>query len=88
MTEIAINRCPRGHLLSEDGCIEYAERKGAMPEDLDRSCPVLVAMLKEDLTKRKWAGSCSHVEIVSIPDGMPWKLMNRGNFEWVASGGE
>ena len=88
MIEIVINQCPSGHLLSEAGCIEYAERKGFMPDELDRSCPVLVAMLKEDLDKRVLADPCSHIAIIEIPDGHPWKVNNRGNYEWVMSGGQ
>jgi hypothetical protein len=86
MIEIVLNRCPRGTLMSEAGCIEYAERKGSMPETLDRSDPILVQMMKEDEGKRIWAGECSHVRIVEIPRKMKWTLMNERGLEWVAAG--
>lgn len=89
MTAIAINQCSRGTLLSEAGKAEFLRRKELAEFDwatLDRADPVLVGMLREDLFKRKWAGSCSHIAIVAIPDGIEWKLMSRGNYEWVAAG--
>jgi hypothetical protein len=82
MIEIVINRCVRGTLLSEAGCIEYAERKGVMPEALDRTDPLLIGLLKEN--PGKFGGRCSHVGYVTVPDGFAWKLMNKGNFEWIA----
>lgn len=90
MTEIVINRCFRGALFSEAGLAEYARRKGlsASPDSasIDRSDPILVAMMKEDMGKRIWAGPCSKARIVTIPDGLPWRVVSKANFEWVAGG--
>jgi hypothetical protein len=85
MTEIVINRCVRGALMSEAGCIEYAERKGNMPETLDRTDPVLISLLREN--PADYGGHCAHLHYVTVPDGMAWRLMAKGNREWVAAGG-
>lgn len=89
MTEIVINRCASGTLFSDAGKAEYLKRKalGALPDPLDHADPVLVTMMKEDRGKRVWAGECSHVEIIAIPDDMAWKIERQGNFEWVAADG-
>lgn len=90
MTEIVINRCPRGTLLSEAGEAEYLKRKGVTGgtldmSKLDRADTVLVALLKEDIGKRVWGGKCSDNEFVTVPDGFKWKLMTDGGGEWIAA---
>lgn len=91
MTEIVINRCKRGTLLSDAGKAEYMRRKSltAAPDwkTLDRSDPDLVAMIKEDEGKRVWGGECSRNAIITVPDGFPWKVESAGNWEWVTSRG-
>jgi hypothetical protein len=89
MIEIVINRCPSGTVFSEAGLIEYARRKGLDavpdPETVPRNDPDLVAMMKEDAGIRVWGGECSHVEIITVPDDFPWKIVRDGNHEWVAA---
>ena len=82
MTKIVLNQCPNGALLSPAGVEELKKRGGTTKRD----DPVLVALMEEDEHKRVWAGACSHVSIVEMPDGMPWHLMDEGKFEWLAAG--
>lgn len=88
MIEVVTNRCPRGTLLSEAGLKEFAKRKEleASPDiaAIDRTDPVLLAMMKEKNGPEKFGGHCSHIAIIELPDGFQWKLMSKGNFEWIA----
>jgi hypothetical protein len=87
MTEIVINRCSRGTLLSDAGRAEYLSRKSleALPDPLDRTDPVLISLLREN--PADYGGHCAHLHYVTVPDGMGWRLMNKGNVEWIAAGG-
>ncbi len=91
MTEIVINRCPRGTLLSDAGKAEYLKRKEISGDfdwaALDRADPVLVAMMKEDAGTRAWGGECSQVRFVTIPDGLAWRINRNRGLEWVDAGG-
>lgn len=87
MTEIVLQRCPGGTLLSEAGMAEYIRRSGNAAASLDtipRDDPNLIAMMKEDAPA--YQGYCAHINIVSVPDGFKWKVCReaRTNFEWVA----
>lgn len=88
MTEIAVNRCPRGTLLSDAGKAEYLKRKSLTEFDwtkLDRSDPILIAMMKEDMGKRIWGGECSDVKIITVPDDVTWTINSTRGREWVAA---
>lgn len=91
MTKIVLNQCPKGPLLSEAGWEEYRRRTGyeeLTPIKIARDDPVLVAMMEEDRGKRIWAGACSHVSVVEMPDGIGWRLMDEGKFEWISAVGD
>lgn len=86
MQQIVINQCRRGTLLSDAGKAEYLKRSGTLTADwtaLDRSDPILVALMKEN--PGAFGGRCAHISIVALPDGFKWKLMSKGNFEWIAA---
>lgn len=88
MTEIVINRCRKGTMFSEAGLAEYADRKGVAresvsAESIPRDDPVLAQMMRDDL--KLYSGHCAHIQIVTVADDFKWKIMRRGNFEWVAA---
>ncbi len=91
MTEIAINRCLRGTLLSDAGKAEYLKRKKITGDfdwtTLDRTDRVLIKMMREDMGKRVWGGECSKVSIVTVPNGMKWILQSQRGREWIAAEG-
>lgn len=88
MTEIVLNRCPLGYFLSKAGREEYLRRKfGDNPPEywnsdtLDRSDPILVAMMYEDV--KLYAGHCAHINIVTVPDDLKWRIDTWNNVDWV-----
>lgn len=84
MIQIVINRCPQGSLLSDAGKAELAKRHGGtMPDPVDRTDPLLVAMMQENAVL--YGGKCAQIHIVEVPDGFAWKLKTKGNVEWVAA---
>lgn len=88
MTDIVINRCPRAKWISDAGLAEYARQKNVAaesvkPEDIDRSDPILVAMMRDK--PMVYGGACSHITVVTVADDFKWKVMRKGNFEWVAA---
>lgn len=86
MTDIVVNRCPKGSILSDAGLAEYKARSGdaaATVETIPRDSAILVAMMREN--PGEWGGICAHIKIVTVEDGFAWKVVKRGNSEYVAA---
>ena len=85
--KIVINKCYGGFGLSKEAMDLYLERKGMQGENLhdseiESNDPVLVEVVEElgILASDKFA----ELEVVDIPDGVPWEIEEYDGNEWVA----
>ncbi len=77
MKKIVINRCYGGFGLSK-----AAQERMPKGWDGERDDPYLVTVV-EELGKGA-NGSCSSLEVVSIPDDVEWQIEEYDGIEWVA----
>ena len=90
MQTIVINRCFGGFGLSAIGQAEYKARTGIdvsgivefITDDIDRTCPALVAMVTED--SGLYSGRSAELKVVEIPDGVSWHVSSYDGLEHIA----
>ena len=72
--------------MDVSGTVEFITR-GGIPiwlttDDIDRTCPALVAMVTED--SGLYSGRSAELGIVEIPDGVSWHVSSYDGLEHVA----
>jgi hypothetical protein len=87
MPKVVINACFGGFGLSEAALNEYKIRKDITDPDfyyydIPRDCPVLVAMIEEQVTAVN--GGFADLRIVEIPDDVDWYIEEYDGNEHVA----